>query len=279
MSLGITDDAHYTAIASAIRAKAGTDSTYTPSQMASAIEGIQAGGGGDSQTDELLARTVTSYVNSTAKSIGACAFAGCSSLSTIEMTACEHIDGMSCFDGCVSLTNVSLPACTSLFGGGTFCYLSNLSTVDLPVCPKLPVMTFGGCTNLTSVNAPACTSVGSMAFQSCTALTAIYLPACESVDAYAFQGCTALVVASIPVCTVLSTSAFANCTNLISLYLDGVSAVPSILAGSDYFSSTPIGGYSDVAGQYGSIFVPASLADAFRSDRYWSYFSSRIVGV
>lgn len=278
MSLGITDDAHYTAIASAIRAKVGTDSTYAPSQMASAIEGIQAGGGGDSQTDELLARTITSYVNSTAKSIGTCAFAGCSSLSTIEMTACERIDGMSCFGGCASLTNVSLPACTSIFGA-TFCYLYNLSTVDLPVCSALPVMTFCECTNLTSVNAPACTSVGSMAFQSCTALTAIDLPACEVVDTYGFAGCTALVAVSIPVCTMLSTSVFANCANLISLYLDGVSAVTSIIAGSNYFDGTPIGGYSDVAGQYGSIFVPASLADAFRSDRYWSYFSSRIVGV
>lgn len=39
-----TDNANYTAIADAIRAKNGTDETYTPAAMAAAIEAIQAGG-------------------------------------------------------------------------------------------------------------------------------------------------------------------------------------------------------------------------------------------
>lgn len=45
MALVTTDNANYSAIAEAIRAKTGGTDTYTPDQMAAAIRGIQAGGG------------------------------------------------------------------------------------------------------------------------------------------------------------------------------------------------------------------------------------------
>jgi len=40
-----TDNANYAAIADAIRAKNGTDQTYTPAAMAAAIAAIETGGG------------------------------------------------------------------------------------------------------------------------------------------------------------------------------------------------------------------------------------------
>jgi hypothetical protein len=49
--------------------------------------------------------------------------------------------------------------------------------------------------------------------------------------------------------------------------------------GTNPFTSTPIGGYSAVAGQYGSVFVPASLLTAFQTATNWSSIASRIVGV
>lgn len=42
----LVDDEHLTNIADAIRTKNGTTTTYKPSEMATAIEAIEAGGGG-----------------------------------------------------------------------------------------------------------------------------------------------------------------------------------------------------------------------------------------
>ena len=48
MALIFTDDQNYSDIADAIRAKNGSQATYTPSQMADAIEAISGGGSGAS---------------------------------------------------------------------------------------------------------------------------------------------------------------------------------------------------------------------------------------
>jgi hypothetical protein len=47
---------------------------------------------------------------------------------------------------------------------------------------------------------------------------------------------------------------------------------------SDAFRSTPIAGYTDSAGKYGSIYVPASLLASYKTATNWTYFSSRFVG-
>jgi hypothetical protein len=97
------------------------------------------------------------------------------------------------------------------------------------------------------------------------------------VEYCAFNDCRNLATVSAPVCKTISASAFQNCYHLISLYLTGVSAVPSL--STNAFSRTPIGGYSASAGQYGSVFVPASLVDAFKVATNWSSIADRIVGV
>jgi hypothetical protein len=43
MALGLTDRQNYEAIAAAIRNKNGIDATYTPAEMAAAIEEIETG--------------------------------------------------------------------------------------------------------------------------------------------------------------------------------------------------------------------------------------------
>lgn len=58
MATVLTDNAHYTAIANAIRAKNGSSDTYTPSQMAAAIAAIPTGG----MTSEMIA---CDYTNDT----------------------------------------------------------------------------------------------------------------------------------------------------------------------------------------------------------------------
>ena len=79
-------------------------------------------------------------------------------------------------------------------------------------------------------------------------------------------------------CSIINDLAFTSCYNLISLNLTNVSSVP-ILSGTSVFNSTPIGGYSASAGQFGSIYVPASLYNDFLVAENWSNVSSRIVSV
>jgi len=64
---------------------------------------------------------------------------------------------------------------------------------------------------------------------------------------------------------------------LVSLYITSVTRVPTLGAGA--FSSTPIGGYSAKAGRYGSVYVPSSLVNSFKTATNWAAVSSRIVGV
>jgi hypothetical protein len=86
-----------------------------------------------------------------------------------------------------------------------------------------------------------------------------------------------LTTISFPACTTIGTWAFRGCRMLVELHLMG-SSVAELLT-SEAFNSTPIGGYSASAGQYGTIYVPASLLTSYQTATNWTYFSSRFVGV
>ena len=137
--------------------------------------------------------------------------------------------------------------------------------------------TFAYHSRLTTVSFPKVTSIDYRAFYSCTSLTTASFPQATTIGNYAFYWCSNLTTASFPKATIIGSDAFYNCYNLTSLYLTASSVCK--LSNSNVFTSTPIGGYSTSAGTYGSIFVPASLMDAYKSATNWTYFSSRFVGV
>ena len=161
------------------------------------------------------------------------------------------------------------------------------------------IYAFYSCTRLTEVSIPNCTTIGFNAFETCYALTTLYAPSCYTVDesafykcsqltqvdlthsgrinAFAFRNCISLSTLSLPNVNFIADSAFYDCVKLVSLYLMG-STIP-ILQNSGAFESTPIGGYSASARQFGSIFVPASLYNSYISAYNWSRFSSRFVSV
>lgn len=135
---------------------------------------------------------------------------------------------------------------------------------------------FYSCSALEKVVFPNCETIGSWAFYGCGMLTTVSIPKCIEIGSSAFRQCSALSVISFPECQRMGTYAFESCVNLISAYFMGSAVVQ--LSGSP-FASTPIGGYSSSAGQFGSIYVPASLLSQYQSAPYWSYYSSRMVGV
>ena len=139
-----------TAIADAIRAKGGASGSLAPSEMASAIANIPAGG---IYADRLIDRTIT--------------VASDDEFETIRIAA---------FYGCTSLASVSFPACT-MIGDSAFRSCTSLTVASFPVCSRIGGSAFYGCTSLTVASFPACTSIGSSAFRSCTSLVSLFFRA------------------------------------------------------------------------------------------------------
>ena len=141
------------------------------------------------------------------------------------------------------LLTVSLTNCSYVCDYG-FYFQDKLSTVDLPNCVQLGKHAFDNCKVLSNVSLPKCTHVEESAFLSCRSLEEITLTKVQ----YIGGGC------------------FNYAENLISITIETSSVCQ--LGGT--LRNTPI-----VSGT-GSIYVPASLVDAYKSARYWSSYSSRI---
>lgn len=213
------------------------------------IFGVQgtatAGGGGDtSMEDAFVTGTLSTYTNNRVTSVGSYAFYNCS-----------------------SLTSVSFPICTDI-GSSAFCACKSLKSISFPACIYVRSAAFRLCSSLTSVYLPKCELLEYSAFGNCSGLTSISFPALISTSYYVFNGCTKLSKASFPALIHLASSAFYGCTKLTSIYL-GASSV-CVLGNSNALPS------STFKSTAGSIFVPASLVDAYKSATNWTYFSNRI---
>ena len=117
----------------------------------------------------------------------------------------------------------------------------------------------------------------SLAFANCGIQT-ITLSLCSIIASRAFGDCIKLTTASFPNCSRIYSAAFRDCENLVSLYLMNTARVV-VLASTNVFDGTPIDNYSDVAGRYGSVFVPSALYSSYIKAKNWSTISDRIVGI
>lgn len=115
---------------------------------------------------------------------------------------------------------------------------------------RLGINALYGCSSLTELSFPSVTIVAQAAFGNCYKLSRVYLPVASSIGASTFRGCSSLMAVYL-----LSTSVMTGAANM--------------------FSSTPMVN-STYTGSFGSIYVPASLVDSYKSQAYWSAYSSRI---
>ena len=208
-------------------------------------------------------------------SIEECAFEYCHSLASMYFPKCENI-GAYAFAYCYSLSSICFSACTSV-GDNAFWYCENLSHASFSACSIIGEYAFAECSALTSVYFPVCASIGRYAFDDCYSLVSVSFPECTNIDCDAFTHCYSLASVHLSKCESICTGAFADCHELVSLYLLGSSVCD--LASTDAFYSTPISDYIDITGDYGSIFVPTSLVDAYKSATNWSEYFLRFVGV
>lgn len=286
-------------IADAIRSKAGSSAPIVADAFPSAIAAIPSGGGGDEIWPKIVDRSISQFADTSgavskigdyafarcrylttvnfpsASTIGNYAFYNCERLSSVNFPSASSID-VAAFALCYVLTDVNCPSVTTI-GPSAFSGCQRLSTISFPNATVISIAAFQS-TALQNIDLPSATTVMGYAFRYCSSLETVTLSKLEILNNYMFDGCISLHTASFPAATSIGNGVFAGCSNLVSLYLLGSSFCSLISKGA--FTSTPIGGYSDVAGQYGSVYVRASLYSLYlKTGQAWWNFSSRIVSV
>lgn len=204
--------------------------------------------------------------------VGSYAFYRQSLMSYINLPGCQSV-GESAFLGCSKMSNVTIPN-ISLVPSACFMNCYSLENVDFPYVTSLSSSAFYSCSNINNVNLPRCEIVGYNAFYQCSALTKIYLPQCRILQSSAFGGCSKLGVVDFPVLSSLFGGAFANCRMLSQVILRN----SSVIQYSSPFYNTPILA-SSYLGYFGSIYVPASLVDSYKTATGWTSISSRITSI
>ena len=155
-------------------------------------------------------------------SIGAYAFRGCSSLTSITIPNSVTSIGDNAFEYCSSLTSVAIPnSVTSIGGMHAFAYCSSLTSVTIPnSVTSIGSYAFESCSSLTSIIIPnSVTSIGAWAFAECSSLTSVTIPnSVTSIGSYAFFRCYTLTSITIPnSVTSIEGSTFSGCSSLTSV--------------------------------------------------------------
>ncbi len=229
------------------------------------------------------------------KFIGQLAFQINSSLASIYAPECETI-GSEAFLRCIGLTEISFPKCISVSTGAfSGCY--GISKAYFSSCKQLADYAFERCSALTDISFPLLETIGYSAFERCSGLTEIYFPECTTIYENAFKYCSYISNISLPKLTWLRASVFDTISSLKTIYLQECTSVGTYAfrddkalesayfmgssvasAGTNVFYNTPMQ-YSSYLGYFGSIYVPSSLVDSYKTATNWTQYSNRIVGI
>ena len=185
-------------------------------------------------------------------------FAGMS-LNSVYLPECEVLDGYT-FQS-VPISSIDLPKCKRMIQND-FNLCQDLQNINLPQCDYLGPGTFVSCVNLKSIDLPLCTTVGFKAFYFCVGMSSVSLPMCKYVGPQAFFFTKALSSVNLPVCSRIDSNAFAE-GNIQTLVLG-------------YDSIVTIPAFGIFSGNIPSIYVPASLVEAYKADPNWSQYSNSI---
>lgn len=299
MSIVTIDDTNLTNIADAIRDKKGTNDTYKPSEMASAIQGIstkedlsselteqetllnnqviklsvavnnlknKASGGDTTIEDALLTDELETYTNDRITTVGPYALAGrkITSVSFPNATTIGH----RALYYCASLTEVNIPNVTTI-GQDAFYNCTTLTSIDLPKVTTLGSYSFYGNSKLASVSAPLLTTIGGHSFRVCSSLEEARFPCVQSVGTYSFHNCKNVKLLDFNVVSKIEAVAFNSCSSLTTLILRKTDAICT-LANVSAFTS------SGIANGTGYVYVPDDLVETYKSATNWSTYADQI---
>ena len=140
----------------------------------------------------------------------------------------------------------------------------NITEISLPQCEYINTSVGYRFTNLSNISLPVCAVIRQDTFQSCTSLTSLYLPEVRYIFSNAFKNCNSLINVNLPKCEYIGSSAFyaGNYSTGLTLTLGSTQVVRNDGA----FGLTTMK----------SIYVPASLVDAYKVAKGWSGYSNKI---
>jgi guanyl-specific ribonuclease Sa len=157
--------------------------------------------------------------------IGADAFHGCRSLTSVAIPGSVTDIGAWAFYGCSSLTSVDIPDSVTTIGDWAFAWCGNLTSVVIPdSVTSIGRSAFDGCRLLSSVTIPdSVTKIGGGAFYGCRTLSAVTIPGgvtCLENDV--FEDCLLLTSVVLPDgVTTIGEKAFAGCLSLSAVTIPG----------------------------------------------------------
>ena len=161
---------------------------------------------------------------SSVTSIGAGAFAGSASLTSLVIPSGVTSIKKWAFEYCTSLTSVSIPNGVTVVENFTFDHCTSLSYVAMPnSVNSIGKGAFEDCTSMISLNLPnSVTTVGYGAFQQCASLASVTIGSgVMSIGGYAFAYCNALISVAIPIgVTIVGQGAFSFCISLIEIHVN-----------------------------------------------------------
>ena len=175
--------------------------------------------------------TLTSMtIPSTVTSIRDFAFAGCTSLGAQNTPSGSDITEPTKGPNRSDETTFVIPDDVTSIGAYAFKDCESLTSIIIPdSVTSIGDGAFEGCTNLTDINIPdSVTDMGENVFNGCTSITSVNIPyGVESIDDYAFAGCDNLIEVIIPeTVTSIGRYAFENCEHLVSITIpDGVTSI------------------------------------------------------
>lgn len=208
----------------------------------------------------LINRTITSYENDSLETVEYYAFAGCESLSHVNLPNVTSLS-TGAFAWCTSLQDIILSSGITKLPNQVFYRCSVLGSISFPNVTSIGASAFAGC-YISSINFPNVLTIGSYAFHSCTGLNSINLPNVSTIGSGAFYQCINLVSVNIPNALTLESYAFMNCSKLTSISLPQVTSIQDQVfmscAKLSFISSpnvTTIGSYA-----FGACFALTSIS-------------------
>ena len=199
MAKVLTDPQNYQNIANAIRGKNGSSSTYSPSQMASAITNLPTGGDTLAQAFD---GTLQSYTYSGNK------------------TSVGQYEG-NVFRG----DTINLPTITSV---SQYAFASNngvrvLNIPNLQITSNSATGVFNYCSALESITIKKLGGTAQSQFEGCTSLVTVTVTnGISRIGKNCFLGCSALVNIDMSTADLVSENSFKNCSSLQELHFDGL---------------------------------------------------------
>lgn len=281
MAIVTTNDQHYHDIANAIREKNGSDTQYTPAEMAAAIQAISGGGGGSEPEPPDDGKTrlyihvpenampglpppradVSLYISQTVSRGVSIDWGDDSPAETIRGTGNVRTKRHYNAGGDYTIALTVAEGCKLGLGWeydpyDNYCVMGSTGDANRVYCNMLQK----------AVISDGVTSIGNFAFYQCYSLASVVIPdGVTSIGGYAFRYCDSLASVVIPDdVTSMGAYAFGYCYGVKEYHI--LATTPPEIQ-SNTFSGIP----SDCI-----IYVPVGTVDTYKTATNWAELADRI---